>query len=139
MRSLILYILVFLILQINEKTIQLFYKDKIVYFRSMNFIRKILFPLSILYSAIASIRNYCYDKGLLKSYAFNLPIIVVGNISVGGTGKTPQIEYLIRLLSEKYKTGRMNYVKAFFIGLWSNIKAQSDLEYSSHIYVFKNW
>jgi len=103
MMSLILYIIVFLILQINEKTIQLFYNDKIVYFRSMNFIRKILFPFSILYSAIASIRNYCYDNGLLKTYSFNLPIIAVGNLSVGGTGKTPQIEYLIRLLSDKYK------------------------------------
>ncbi len=97
-----------MILQINEKTNQLFYKDKIVYFRSMNFIRKILFPLSILYSAIASIRNYCYSKGLLKSYSFNLPIIVVGNISVGGTGKTPQIEYLIRLLSDKYKVATLS-------------------------------
>lgn len=97
-----------MILQINEKTNQLFYKDKIVYFRSMNFIRKILFPLSILYSAIASIRNYCYDKGLLKSYSFNLPIIVVGNLSVGGTGKTPQIEYLIRLLSDKYKVATLS-------------------------------
>jgi tetraacyldisaccharide 4'-kinase len=74
----------------------------------MNFIRKILFPLSILYSAIASIRNYCYSKGLLKSYSFNLPIIVVGNISVGGTGKTPQIEYLIRLLSDKYKVATLS-------------------------------
>ena len=97
-----------MILQINEKTFQLFYKDKIVYFRSMNFIRKILFPLSILYSAIASIRNFCYDKGLLKSYTFNLPIIVVGNISVGGTGKTPQIEYLIRLFADKYKVASLS-------------------------------
>ena len=97
-----------MILQINEKTFQLFYKDKIVYFRSMNFIRKILFPLSILYSAIASIRNFCYDKGLLKSYTFNLPIIVVGNISVGGTGKTPQIEYLIRIFADKYKVASLS-------------------------------
>ena len=97
-----------MILQINEKTTQLFYKDKIVYFRSMNFIRKIVFPFSILYSAIASIRNYCFDKGIFKSYSFNLPIIVVGNLSVGGTGKTPQIEYLIRLLSEKYKIATLS-------------------------------
>lgn len=47
--------------------------------------------------------------------------------------------FYVSLLSEKYKTGRMNFIKAFFIGLWSNIKAQSDLEYSSHIYVLKNW
>ena len=74
----------------------------------MNFIRKILFPFSILYSAIASIRNYCYDNGLLKSYPFNLPIIAVGNLSVGGTGKTPQIEFLIRLLSNKYKVATLS-------------------------------
>lgn len=97
-----------MIIQINEKTIQLFYNDKIVYFRIMNFIRKILFPFSIIYSAIASIRNYCYDIGLLKSYTFNLPIIAVGNLSVGGTGKTPQIEFLIRLLSNKYKVATLS-------------------------------
>lgn len=74
----------------------------------MNFIRKLLFPFSILYSAIASIRNYCYDNGWLKSYTFNLPIIVVGNLSAGGTGKTPQIECLIRLLSDKYKVATLS-------------------------------
>ena len=74
----------------------------------MNFIRKILFPLSILYSAIASIRNYCFDKGIFKSYSFNLPVIVVGNLSVGGTGKTPQIEYLIRLLTDNYKVATLS-------------------------------
>jgi len=47
--------------------------------------------------------------------------------------------FYVSLLSEKYKTGRMNFVKAFFIGLWSNIKGKSDLEYSSHIYILKNW
>jgi len=74
----------------------------------MNFIRKILFPFSFLYSTIASIRNYCYDIGLLKSATFNIPVIVVGNISSGGTGKTPQIEYLIRLLSDKYKVATLS-------------------------------
>lgn len=47
--------------------------------------------------------------------------------------------FYVSLLSEKYKSGRMNYVKAFFIGLWSNFKAKSDMEYSSHIYILKNW
>ena len=50
-----------------------------------------------------SIRNFLYDKGVFKSYSFNIPIIVVGNLSVGGTGKTPQTEYLIRLLSKEFK------------------------------------
>ena len=69
----------------------------------MNFLRKILFPLAFLYWLITFIRNWLYDKGIFKSSSFNIPIIAVGNLSVGGTGKTPQIEYLIRLLSEKYK------------------------------------
>ena len=81
---------------------QLLYKDKIFYFRTMNLFRKILFPFAILYGFITSIRNFLFDKGILASYSFELPIIVVGNLSVGGTGKTPQIEYLIRLLSERY-------------------------------------
>lgn len=69
----------------------------------MNFLRKILFPLAFLYWLITFIRNWLYDKGIFKSSSFNIPIIAVGNLSVGGTGKTPQIEYLIRLLSDKYK------------------------------------
>ena len=81
---------------------QLLYKDKIFYFRTMNLLRKILFPFAILYGLITGIRNFLFDKGIFASYSFELPIIVVGNLSVGGTGKTPQIEYLIRLLSERY-------------------------------------
>ena len=69
----------------------------------MNFLRKILFPLAFLYWLITFIRNWLYDKGILKSHSFDIPIIAVGNLSVGGTGKTPQIEYLIRLLSKDYK------------------------------------
>jgi tetraacyldisaccharide 4'-kinase len=68
----------------------------------MNLLRKILFPFAIMYGFITSIRNFLFDKGILKSYSFKSPIIAVGNLSVGGTGKTPQIEYLIRLLSEHY-------------------------------------
>ncbi len=69
----------------------------------VNFIRKIAFPFSFLYKWITSLRNFLFDKGLLKSIEFDIPTIVVGNLSVGGTGKTPQIEYLIRLLFKKYK------------------------------------
>ncbi len=74
----------------------------------MNFLRKILFPFAILYGFITSIRNFLYDKGILKSYSFDLPVIAVGNLSVGGTGKTPQIEYLIRLLSNNYKVATLS-------------------------------
>ena len=74
----------------------------------MNLLRKILFPFAVLYGLITSIRNFLFDKGVLKSYSFDLPIIAVGNLSVGGTGKTPQIEYLIRLLSDKYKVATLS-------------------------------
>jgi tetraacyldisaccharide 4'-kinase len=74
----------------------------------MNLLRKILFPFAILYGFITSIRNFLFDRGILKSYSFDVPIIAVGNLSVGGTGKTPQIEYLIRLLSTKYKVATLS-------------------------------
>ncbi|MCF6130259.1 tetraacyldisaccharide 4'-kinase [Flavobacterium sp. AS60] len=74
----------------------------------MILLRKLLFPFAILYGFITSLRNYLYDKGILKSYSFDIPVIVVGNLSVGGTGKTPQIEYLIRLLSPNYKVATLS-------------------------------
>lgn len=69
----------------------------------MKWIRFILFPFGLLYAMITEIRNWLFDKGLLKSYVAPVPVIAVGNLSVGGTGKSPQTEYLIRLLSEKYR------------------------------------
>ena len=74
----------------------------------MNLLRKLLFPFAILYGFITSLRNYLYDKGILKSYSFDIPVIAVGNLSVGGTGKTPQIEYLIRLLSPNYRVSTLS-------------------------------
>ncbi|RTZ03925.1 tetraacyldisaccharide 4'-kinase [Flavobacterium bomense] len=74
----------------------------------MNLLRKLLFPFAVLYGLVTCIRNFLFDKGVLKSYSFELPIIAVGNLSVGGTGKTPQIEYLIRLLSDKYKIATLS-------------------------------
>lgn len=69
----------------------------------MGLLRKILYPFTLLYGGITHTRNVLYDKGILKSTRFDIPVIVVGNLSVGGTGKTPMIEYLIRLLQEEYK------------------------------------
>jgi len=59
----------------------------------------LLSPFSLLFAGIITLRNIFYETGLLKATSFNIPIINVGNLSVGGTGKTPHIEYLIRLLS----------------------------------------
>lgn len=74
----------------------------------MNFLRIIAFPVSVLYQIITAVRNFLYDIGWFKSYSFDLSIIAVGNLSVGGTGKTPQIEYLIRLLSDKYRIATLS-------------------------------
>jgi len=64
------------------------------------FLKIILLPVSYLYGCLMALRNVMYWIGLLSSKKYNLPIISVGNLSVGGTGKTPQIEYLVRLLSK---------------------------------------
>jgi len=75
---------------------------------SMKILRILLFPFAVLYGFITSIRNFLFDKGILKSTSFDIPVIAVGNLSVGGTGKTPQIEYLIRLLSDNYKVATLS-------------------------------
>jgi len=68
----------------------------------MNLLRQLLLPFSVLYGVIVGIRNRLYDLEILKSTSFRVPTIVVGNLNVGGTGKSPMIEYLIRLLKEDY-------------------------------------
>ena len=66
-------------------------------------LRYLLFPFAIIYDAVTTIRNFFFNVGIFKETTFKIPIIVVGNLSFGGTGKTPQIEYLIRLLKDRFK------------------------------------
>ena len=68
----------------------------------MKFLRFLLFPFSIAYDIVTSLRNLMFDIGFLKENSFKTPTITVGNLSLGGTGKTPQIEYLIRLLNDQH-------------------------------------
>lgn len=69
----------------------------------MKLLRQILIPISFLYGQVIRFRNKCYDKGIITSTTFALPSIVVGNLNVGGTGKTPHVEYLINLLKGRFK------------------------------------
>lgn len=66
-------------------------------------LNKWLAPLSWIYGAVVGIRNALFDNGVLKSRSFDIPVISVGNITVGGAGKTPHAEYLVELLQDTYK------------------------------------
>lgn len=66
-------------------------------------LRYLLYPFSVLYGLGVRLRNRLFDKDVFRSIEFDLPVICVGNLSVGGTGKTPMVEYLIRLLQGEHK------------------------------------
>ena len=70
--------------------------------------RYLFLPITWIYGAIIWLRNKLYDKNILKSASFNFPIICVGNLATGGTGKTPMTEYLIRLLKNNYRTATLS-------------------------------
>ena len=69
----------------------------------MKYIRILFFPFSLLYHLITFLRNRFYDVGYYKSFDLEIPTISVGNLTVGGTGKTPVVEYLIRLFMDHQK------------------------------------
>lgn len=71
-------------------------------------IRWILLPLSLIYQLLVWVRNQLYDRGVLRSRRFDIPTIVVGNLIVGGAGKSPMTEYLIRLLADKYRVATLS-------------------------------
>ncbi len=70
--------------------------------------RIILFPFTLVYSLIVRFRNHLYNIGYSRAFEFEVPVIVVGNLSVGGSGKTPVVEYLVELLKHKYKPATLS-------------------------------
>ena len=67
-----------------------------------------MIPFSWLYGLVIWVRNTLYDNGVLVSTHFHIPLISIGNITVGGTGKTPHVEYLAQLLKEQFKLATLS-------------------------------
>lgn len=101
----------------------------------------LLSPISIIYGFIIGIRNNLYSTGVLKSSKFDIPVIGVGNLSMGGSGKTPHVEYLIRLLQPyinlgvlsrgylRKTTGYMEVENTFTVDLTGDESLQYKLKY----------
>lgn len=68
----------------------------------------LLKPISYVYGWVMAVRNAMFDRGLLKQQEFDIPVITVGNISVGGSGKTPHTEYLLEALNSEYRVGMLS-------------------------------
>ncbi len=71
-------------------------------------VRVLLYPFALLYGALVWLRNRMYDAKFFSSIGFSIPVITVGNLSTGGTGKTPHVEYLVRLLQYRYRVATMS-------------------------------
>ncbi|MEW6686901.1 MAG: tetraacyldisaccharide 4'-kinase [Candidatus Edwardsbacteria bacterium] len=84
-----------------RQRIPLFIREKV--WANKSLLSFLLLPFSFLYGAIIIFRNWLYEQNIFKSYSFNIPVISVGNITVGGTGKTPFIAYLARFLRDNAK------------------------------------
>lgn len=83
-------------------------KQNSVFYYIFSVLRFVLYPFALLYGAIVWLRNKLYDTKFFSSIEFSVPVISVGNLSVGGTGKTPHVEYLIRLLQYQYQVATMS-------------------------------
>lgn len=70
--------------------------------------RILLLPFALLYWLAIAIRNWLYDKNVFQSTSFGLPLICVGNLSAGGTGKSPMVEYLVRQLKDKFRVATLS-------------------------------
>lgn len=79
-----------------------------VLYYAFSLVRFLLYPFAVLYGAVLWLRNRLYDTGFFSSIEFSVPVITVGNLSVGGTGKTPHVEYLVRLLEYEYQVATMS-------------------------------
>jgi tetraacyldisaccharide 4'-kinase len=97
--------------------------------KALQYLKFLLYPFSLLYGLVMWVRNRLYDAGTLTAVSFDIPVIAVGNLSVGGTGKTPHVEYLIRLLKERYAVATLSRgynrkTRGFFLASEQSTAAQ---------------
>ena len=90
----------------------------------MNRIRLIFFPFAILYTLITSLRNGLFNLKFYKSKKFEIPLIGVGNLSTGGTGKTPMVEFIFKLFSNEFKMALLS--RGFKRSTKGYVKANED-------------
>lgn len=99
----------------------------------------VLYPISLIFGIVSSVRNFLYDKRILKSKRFDIPVISVGNLAVGGTGKTPHTEYILSLLQYEWETamlsrGYKRWTKGFILAdKHSNAFTVGDEPYQIHM------
>ncbi|HYG38849.1 MAG TPA: tetraacyldisaccharide 4'-kinase [Cytophagales bacterium] len=103
----------------------------------------LLYPFAILYGLATSFRNYLYRAGYKKSAHFDTVVISVGNLTVGGTGKTPHVEYLIRLLKDRFKIATLSrgYGRKTKGFIWADDRSTAETigdEPMQFYYKFKN-
>jgi tetraacyldisaccharide 4'-kinase len=70
--------------------------------------RILLLPFALLYWLVITVRNWLYNRNVIRSTSFAFPLICIGNLSVGGTGKSPMVEYLVRLLKNEFKVATLS-------------------------------
>ena len=81
---------------------------KNLFYYIFSLVRVLLYPFALIYGAVVWLRNRMYDTKVFSSIEFSIPVITVGNLSTGGTGKTPHVEYLVRLMEYQYQAATMS-------------------------------
>jgi tetraacyldisaccharide 4'-kinase len=103
----------------------------------MKYLRWLLFPFSLLYALVVAIRNWCYNTGLFKSYTAHIPVISVGNLDVGGAGKSPMTEYLIRLFKADHHLATLSrgygrQTTGFVTSIQNNTPTTHNTQHTTH-------
>lgn len=113
------------------------------YLYAMQFLRLLLFPFSLIYGLVVVIRNWCYNTGIFSSYSAEIPVISVGNLEVGGAGKSPMTEYLIRLFKDHHQLATLSRgygrkTKGYFVATATDTATQIGDEPAQFAHKFRD-